>query len=42
VEQLRSEGVEIAGDITEHPWGRIATFEDPDGSDLQLYEPPAE
>jgi predicted enzyme related to lactoylglutathione lyase len=42
VDQLRSDGVEIAGDISEHPWGRIATFKDPDGNDLQLYEPPAE
>jgi predicted enzyme related to lactoylglutathione lyase len=40
VEQLRAEGVEIAGEPTEHPWGRIATFKDPDGNDLQLYEPP--
>jgi len=42
VERLRHDGVEIAGEITEHPWGRIATFKDPDGNDLQLYEPPAE
>lgn len=42
VEQLRSEGVEIAGDVSEHPWGRVATFKDPDGNHLQLYEPPAE
>ncbi len=41
VEQLRASGVEIAGEISEHPGGRIATFKDPDGNDLQLYEPPA-
>jgi predicted enzyme related to lactoylglutathione lyase len=41
VEDLRGAGVEIAGEITEHPWGRVATFKDPDQNDLQLYEPPA-
>ena len=40
VEELRGKGVEIAGEISEHPWGRLATFKDPDGNDLQLYEPP--
>jgi predicted enzyme related to lactoylglutathione lyase len=40
VGQLKSDGVEIAGDISEHPWGRIASFKDPFGNDLQLYEPP--
>ena len=41
VDELRGAGVEIAGDVSEHPWGRVATFKDPDGNDLQLYEPPA-
>lgn len=41
VEQLRGDGVQIAGEISEHPWGRVATFKDPDGNDLQLYEPPS-
>ena len=41
VEELRGEGVEIAGEISEHSWGRVATFKDPDGNDLQLYEPPS-
>lgn len=41
VQELRSGGVEIAGDVSEHPWGRVATFKDPDGNDLQLYEPPS-
>jgi predicted enzyme related to lactoylglutathione lyase len=40
VSQLRDQGVEIAGEISEHPWGRIASFKDPFGNDLQLYEPP--
>jgi predicted enzyme related to lactoylglutathione lyase len=40
VEKLSGQGVEFAGGITEHPWGRIASFKDPDGNSLQLYEPP--
>jgi predicted enzyme related to lactoylglutathione lyase len=40
-EELRQAGTQISGEITEHPWGRVVTFEDPDGNDLQLYEPPA-
>ena len=40
VEELEGNGVEFAGGISDHPWGRIATFKDPDGNDLQLYEPP--
>jgi predicted enzyme related to lactoylglutathione lyase len=38
VSELASAGVEIAGDVTEHPWGKVATFLDPDGNELQLYE----
>lgn len=41
VEELRGQGVEFVGDVTDHPWGRIASFRDPDGNDLQLYEPPS-
>jgi predicted enzyme related to lactoylglutathione lyase len=41
VESLAAKGVEVAGGVTEHPWGRVATFKDPDGNDLQFYEPPA-
>ncbi len=33
--------MDIPGDISEHAWGRVASFKDPDGNDLQLYEPPA-
>jgi predicted enzyme related to lactoylglutathione lyase len=40
VERLAGEGVTFSGDITEHPWGRIVPFKDPDGNDLQLYAPP--
>jgi predicted enzyme related to lactoylglutathione lyase len=42
VEALAAEGVEIAGGVTEHPWGKVATFRDPDGNELQLYESPDE
>ena len=38
--QLESQGVSFPGEVSEHPWGRIAAFEDPDGNSLQLYEPP--
>lgn len=41
VERLEGEGVQFAGGISEHPWGRLVTFTDPDGNDLQLYAPPA-
>ena len=41
VERLKGQGVEFSGDISEHPWGRIVPFTDPDGNDLQLYAPPA-
>ena len=40
VSRLKDAGVEFTGDISEHPWGRIAPFKDPDGNDLQLYAPP--
>jgi predicted enzyme related to lactoylglutathione lyase len=41
IKELRESGADVPGDISEHPWGRVATFKDPDGNDLQLYEPPA-
>ncbi len=41
VSQLEGKGIALAGGISEHPWGRVATFQDPDGNDLQLYEPPS-
>jgi predicted enzyme related to lactoylglutathione lyase len=40
VERLRGRGVEFSDGISEHPWGRIVPFKDPDGNDLQLYAPP--
>jgi predicted enzyme related to lactoylglutathione lyase len=39
-QQLESQGVSFPGEISEHPWGRIATFKDSEGNDLQLYAPP--
>ena len=42
VKELEEQGVEFPGGISEHPWGRIAAFHDPDGNALQLYEPPSE
>src|ERR1700753_1402892 len=41
VDQLKGQGVEFSGELSEHPWGRIAPFKDPDGNDLQVYAPPA-
>lgn len=40
VEDLQRQGVEFPTGITEHPWGRVVTFKDTEGNDLQLYEPP--
>lgn len=40
VEQLKSAGVHFTGEISEHPWGRIAPFKDSEGNDLQFYAPP--
>jgi predicted enzyme related to lactoylglutathione lyase len=40
VERLKRQGVQFTGGISDHPWGRIAPFKDPDGNDLQLYSPP--
>ncbi len=41
VNELRDAGVKIAGEVSDHPWGRVATLKDPDDNDLQLYEPPS-
>jgi predicted enzyme related to lactoylglutathione lyase len=40
VVRLTDAGVEFAGDVAQHPWGKIATFKDSEGNDLQLFEPP--
>jgi predicted enzyme related to lactoylglutathione lyase len=41
VDELKGRGVEFTDEVSEHPWGKIAPFQDPDGNDLQLYAPPA-
>jgi predicted enzyme related to lactoylglutathione lyase len=40
VEWLKGAGVEFAGGISDHEWGRIAPFKDSEGNDLQLYAAP--
>jgi predicted enzyme related to lactoylglutathione lyase len=40
VDDLKERGVEFPAEISEHDWGRVATFKDSEGNDLQLYEPP--
>lgn len=40
VESLKGKGVSFSGEISEHPWGRIVPFKDPDGNDLQLFAAP--
>ncbi len=40
-EELENAGVDFPADISEHPWGKIATFKDSEGNDLQLYAPPS-
>ncbi len=41
VARLKSAGVQFTGEISDHPWGRIAPFKDSEGNDLQFYGPPA-
>ncbi|RKQ34955.1 VOC family protein [Kocuria tytonis] len=39
--RLKNAGVTMTGEISDHPWGRIAPFKDSEGNDLQLFAPPA-
>ena len=41
VERLQEADVDFPDGISEHPWGRIVPFKDPDGNDLQLFAPPS-
>ena len=41
VNNLQSQGVEVPAGISEHAWGRVATFKDSEGNNIQLYEPPS-
>lgn len=40
-QKLIDRGVNFTGEISDHPWGRIAPFKDTEGNDLQLYSPPS-
>ena len=40
VSDLQDKGVEVPAGVSEHPWGRVATFKDSEDNDIQLYEPP--
>ena len=40
VSRLEGAGVDFPDGVSEHPWGKIVPFKDPDGNDLQLFEPP--
>jgi predicted enzyme related to lactoylglutathione lyase len=40
VSDLRERGVEFPAGVSEHEWGRVATFKDSESNDIQLYEPP--
>jgi predicted enzyme related to lactoylglutathione lyase len=42
VQRLEDAGVRFAGGIASYDWGRIASFKDSEGNDLQLYAPPAD
>jgi len=39
IQRLRSAGVEVVGEIEEHPNGRFAWVVDPDGRRIELWEP---
>lgn len=42
LEQLKAEGVQIAGEIQEFEYGKFAWIMDPEGHKIELWEPPAE
>jgi catechol 2,3-dioxygenase-like lactoylglutathione lyase family enzyme len=39
VAELRANGVEFAGEISEHNWGRLITMRVPGAGELGLYQP---
>jgi predicted enzyme related to lactoylglutathione lyase len=39
LEQLRSDGVEIVGEIEEYEYGKFAHIVDPEGNKIELWEP---
>jgi predicted enzyme related to lactoylglutathione lyase len=42
IKKFSDQGVDFSGELSAHPWGRIAAFKDPDGNDLQVYAPPSD
>jgi predicted enzyme related to lactoylglutathione lyase len=40
VRELESRGVRVLGEVTDNPWGSLATIEDPDGNVLKMMQPP--
>jgi catechol 2,3-dioxygenase-like lactoylglutathione lyase family enzyme len=38
MEKLRGSGVQFEGGVSDYPWGRVASFKDPDGNELELFE----
>jgi predicted enzyme related to lactoylglutathione lyase len=42
VARLTEAGVEFVDEVSTHSWGRIASFKDSEGNDLQLFGPPPE
>jgi predicted enzyme related to lactoylglutathione lyase len=42
VARLTEAGVEFVDEVSSHPCGRIASFKDSEGNDLQLFGPPSE
>jgi predicted enzyme related to lactoylglutathione lyase len=40
LDDLKNQGAEVPAGISELPWGRVATFKDSEGNDIQLYEAP--
>jgi catechol 2,3-dioxygenase-like lactoylglutathione lyase family enzyme len=37
--ELRGKGVEVARDVSDQGWGRLASVRLPDGGELAIYEP---
>lgn len=37
--ELRSKGVDVAREVSDQSWGRLAAIRLPDGTELSIYEP---
>ncbi len=42
IAEFASRGFVLEGDIDEQPWGRVVSFDDPDGNGIVLRAPPRE